>query len=374
MFVKKLHLKDFRLFPEKLFEFKQDAVVLVGPNASGKTAVMEAIYLLSAGQSFRADKVEEMIGFNQDLARVKAKIYPDGSTAEDDLGGLDELQLSLMLTKGQVNGKRTQKKLYSVNDNRRRKKDFTGKLLAVIFRPEDMRLVEGSPGRRRDFLDLPLQLTDQYYVQASTQYAKALRRRNKLLSLVQEKQQPASVLTYWDMSLVKHGELIQKKRRQFIDFINANVEPPLPMQIQYQPSIISKQRIKDHRQSAIAAGFTLIGPHKDDFFIELDFADSKESKESPSNHQPLDAYGSRGQKRMGVLWLKKAELMFLRSETQRRPVLLLDDILSELDAENRQKVLQLIDGEQTFITTVDKDLIDEIEIKFPDYELIELDE
>lgn len=370
MFVHKLHLKNFRLFQDELFEFKQQAALLLGPNTAGKSSVIEAIHLLSTGKSFRAAKVEEMISFQQDLGRVEGKILPTWESLEAKMGGLDELQLAILLTRGEVNGKRTRKQLFRVNDNKRRKKDFVGKLLTVTFRPEDMRLIEGSPGRRRDFLDLPLQLTDQYYDQALTQYFKALRRRNKLLSLIKEGEQSASVLTYWDMSLVKHGEKLQKKRRKLIDFINSRVEAPFEMQINYLPSLISRQRIDSHRSAAIGAGFTLIGPHKDDFEVELKLGgpDSKEK-----SYHSLDAYGSRAQKRMGVLWLKKAELIYLKAQTKQQPVLLLDDILSELDQHNRTLVLDLIDGEQTIITTASSDLIDEVKTKFGKLEVIDLE-
>lgn len=374
MFIHKLHLKNFRLFQDELFEFEQQATLLLGPNAVGKSSVIEAIHLLSAGKSFRAAKVEEMITFQQDLGRVKGKILPTWESFGAKMGGLDQLQLSILLTRGELNGKRTRKQLYRVNDNKRRKKDFVGKLLTVTFRPEDMRLIEGSPGRRRDFLDLPLQLTDQYYDQAFTQYFKALRRRNKLLSLIKEGEQSDSVLTYWDMSLVKHGEKLQKKRRKLIDFINSRVEAPFEMRINYQPSLISRQRIDSHRSAAIGAGFTLIGPHKDDFEVELNLTqpDSKPDSAEES-YRSLDAYGSRGQKRMGVLWLKKAELIYLKAQTKQQPVLLLDDILSELDQHNRALVLDLIDGEQTIITTASSDLIEEIKIKFGKLEVVDLE-
>ena len=376
MFVSRLHLKDFRLFADQLFEFNQQLTVLYGPNAAGKSSVVEALALLSSGKSFRAGKVEEMIAFQADLARVSLKANSSlaaikASPAETDLAGLDELSLSILLTRGVVNGKRTHRQLYNVNDNRRRKKDFVGQLLTVVFRPEDMRLIEGSPGRRRDFLNTPLQLTSRNYGHHLSQYEKALRRRNKLLSLIKDGEQSASVLTYWDLSLIKHGEKIQQHRRDLTEFINAQVESPLPMRITYRPSLISQSALDSHKRAAIATGFTLIGPHKDDFLILID-ANAKEgaadgratSQIRSTNFQSLDAFGSRGQKRLGVLWLKKAELMYLKQQTQQQPVLLLDDILSELDKENRQRVLELIKEEQTIITTAYPALIKEVRAKF----------
>jgi DNA replication and repair protein RecF len=371
MLISKLQLKNFRLFSELLLEFKRQTTVLIAPNAMGKSSVVEAIRLLSIGQSFRAGKIEEMIQIDRDLGRVRAKIHDNISSFKENLEIADELVLAALITRGEVNGKRTRKLLFSVNDNRRQKKKFVGQLLTVVFRPEDMRLIEGSPGRRRDYLDSLLVLTDYEYSTSLDKYNKALRRRNRLLSLIKENKQDQEVLTYWDMALTKHGERLQKRRRSLIKFVNSQVEQPLPMKINYKPSLISKKRIQDHRTAEIATGFTLIGPHKDDFEVMLDL---QLGEDGASSYKALDAYGSRGQKRMGVIWLKKAELVYLKHKTNKLPILILDDILSELDKDNREKVLDLIDGEQIIITTVNQDLVKEVEQKLGQVEVIRLAE
>lgn len=384
MFLHKVLFQDFRLFSQKIIEFEQQVCVIIAPNAGGKTTILEGIKLLSSGQSFRADKVEEMIAFDAQIAQVKAKIHSQLSDADEpqissggdessadngsSLGGLDELQLGVLLTRGEINGKRTKKSHYSVNDNKRRKKDFIGNLLVVAFRPEDMRLIEGSPSRRRDYLDNSLLLVDREYQSSLKQYEKTLRRRNKLLSAIQEGEQSPSTLTYWNMSLVKHGEQLQEKRREFVQYTNASVDSPLDFRLNYEPSIITQERLEQRQRSEIGAGFTLIGPHKDDFSVQINL----ETSTSESGYVSLDAYGSRGQKRMGVLWLKKAELSFLKYRKKELPVLLLDDILSELDEENRKRVLELVDGEQIIITTTDLDLLDEIKNHFSAVQTLKL--
>jgi len=372
MFLHKIYLEHFRLFSNLLLEFKQQVTVFKAPNAKGKSSVIEGIRLLSNGTSFRAHKPDEMIQFGRELGRVRGKVYSDISSINNnlELAGLDELELSVLITRGEVNGRRTLKQLFSVNDNRKRKRDFSGKLLTIVFRPEDMRLVEGSPSRRRNFLDEILQLTDKNYDFSLDKYTKALRRRNKLLSLIKDNRQSVESLTYWDLTLIKHGELLQKKRRDLISFINSNVDPPLPMRLEYQPSLISEKRIWNHRQAEIATGFTLIGPHKDDFEILLGVSTKKTSTK---NYMPIESYGSRGQKRMGVIWLKKAELSYLEEKTGQLPVLLLDDILSELDKENRTRVFQLIGEEQVVITTASEDLINEIISKLEEVKVIDLE-
>lgn len=411
MFIQSLQLKKFRSVTDRVFRFTRLVTLLVGPNASGKSTVVEAIDLLSTGRSFRASKVDEMIKFDQDLARVRAIVLPSteaflnqdlaqpaqtktatqsgrsdkqspsrslldkqssskqlssnqsgGTNAKANLVEVDKTELSLLLTHGQLQGKRTHKLLFSVNGNRRRRKDFVGKFLSVVFRPEDLRLVEGSPSRRRDYINKPLSLVDQYYDQSLSKYHQALKRRNKLLSLIKDGQQKPSVLKYWDLALIKHGEKLQAVRKKFFQFINQHVEPPLSMKIKYQPSLMTEERLDSHRSRAMRAGFTLIGPHKDDFQVLLDFA-STDSKKQREQMEPVDVYGSRGQKRLAVLWLKIAELQFLETKTEKRPVLLLDDILSELDEDYRELVLQLLSKGQSIITTTHPELKLEISQK-----------
>lgn len=370
MFLHKIHFENFRLFSSLLLEFAQQVTVLRAPNAQGKSSVAEGVRLISNGSSFRAHKADEMIQLDQDLGRVRGKVYSDISSVKNNFEGLDELELSVLITHGEINGRRTLKQLFSVNDNRKRKRDFVGNLLTVVFRPEDMRLVEGSPSRRRNFLDEILQLTDKDYDLSLDKYTKALRRRNKLLSMIKDNQQSPESLTYWDMTLVKHGERLQKKRRNLMSYINSKVDAPLPMRVEYKPSLISEKRLQDHRRAELATGFTLIGPHKDDFEILLGLSSDKNSTK---HYMSLESYGSRGQKRMGVIWLKKAELIYLEEATGQLPVLILDDILSELDKENRARVLDLIGEEQVIITTAVRDLVGEIEEKLKDLEIVDLE-
>lgn len=380
MFLRSLWLQHFRVFSEKIIQFDDQVSVIVAPNATGKSTVLEAIYLLATGKSTRAERIEEMIAFQHELAYVKAKVTTELPSPDFDLlGGLDELQLGLLLNRGEVAGRRTHKLHFSVNENKRLRKDFIGNFLAVSFGPEDMRLIEGSPSRRRTFLDNVLVQVDREYDLALKQYEKTLRRRNKLLSQIRDGEQPARTLTFWDMSLVKHGELIQAKRRQLIESMNAESTLPLQFQIRYLPSTITEARLASHRSAEIATGFTLIGPHKDDFEVlfervekklvrhtakfassdadSIDQISSSSSSSSSSSMIALNEYGSRGQKRLGVLWLKKSELQFLSVRTGRLPVLLLDDIFSELDQENQHKVVQLINQEQVIITTTDREVV-----------------
>lgn len=356
----KLHtltLASFRNYHQQTFSFPADTTVILGPNAAGKTAIIEAIHLLASGDSFRVTKIEQMIEFEAEYGRVEGVVQTNG----------DKLGLGVMLTRGEVQGKRSRKRIFSINHTNRAKCKFVGQLLTVVFRPEDMRLVEGSPRRRRDFMDIPLGLIDREYARALQTYGGALIKRNKLLSQIRESEMPRSALTYWTMTILKHGQLVQQKRRQFLEFF-AGVEFPLPFSVEYDLSAMTQERLDKYAEREIAAGYTLIGPHKDDLIIKL----AVETETTSEKKRNIALYGSRGQQRLGVLWLKTCELAFLEAETQAKPVLLLDDILSELDVEHRQLVLSLLDGNQAIITTAAAQTAQEVKQYQPKSDMIEL--
>lgn len=341
-------LQNFRLHKNYFLKFTNETTVIIGDNAVGKTSIIEAVNLLATGNSFRAGKVEEMIEFESDLARVKGVIV-DTSGEETAVISTDEVEV--ILTRGVVNGKRTQHRLFSVNGVRRRKKDAAGKFFTVSFRPEDMRMIEGSPSRRRAFLDTVLSLLFLEYEVALKNYEQTLVRRNKLIQQIKDAKQPRTVLQYWDLSLVKYGEILQKFRQQFLESF-ASIEFPLDFSVEYDPSIISSERLAQYKDREILAGHTLIGPHKDDIIL---FLNSWRGNSAKTRRQKLrlDTFGSRGQQRLGVLWLKFCELEYLKNQSKVSTVLLLDDILSELDEESKTLALQVLKNYQSIITTTE---------------------
>jgi DNA replication and repair protein RecF len=342
-----LSLQNFRNYANQTFFFSPHVSVIVASNASGKTSIIEAISLLSTGESFRAEEVAEMITFEEEIARVKGKVE---ETATDDKQETTELEVDL--TRGQLQGKRVQSKLYSVNNVRRRKKDFIGHLFSVVFRPEDMRLIEGSPGRRRQFIDTLLCISDPEYAMSLKTYEDGLKRRNRLLDQIKEGQATRSVLQFWTQLILKHGQIIQEKRRSLFGFF-PTVEFPVSFQVTYDASVMSEERLSEYAEREILVGHTLIGPHKDDFLVNLILHDGQ--------FHNVAQYGSRGQQRLAVLWLKTAELHYLQQERGVRPLLLLDDILSELDEEHRHYVLSLVANNQSIITTTEERFFEEIQ-------------
>lgn len=326
MFLQRLKLSGFRNYTDREFEFKKKTTVFVGRNAVGKTNILEAIYMLASGESFRAQKIEEMVNWQSEVAHVE--------------GQISNAKLQIVLTRGEVQGRRVQKRSYKVNGVPRRKLDFSGNLKAVIFRPEELNLIVGSPSLRRKFLDGVLAQVDREYRRGLQSYEKGLKRRNKLLDLINEGQVDRRALLFWDQLLIREGNILTDKRRELIDFVNATTIFPKQLTLVYTPSLISTVRLQQYAVEEVAAGYTLVGPHKDDFKI-LD------------NTRDMSVYGSRGEQRMAVLWLKMAELQFIEEKAGERPLLLLDDIFSELDQEHDEMVLSMVNKQQTLITTTD---------------------
>lgn len=315
-------LVNFRNFAKKTVNFSPAVTVLVGPNAIGKTNILEAIYLLSTGKSFRAKLEREMVNYEADFCRVESQI-----------GGTN---LAIVLTKTL-----TEKKRMLVNGVGKRLIDFAGILKTTLFGPWDLDLITAAPSLRRKFLDAVLSQVDREYRMASLVYDKGLRQRNRLLYRIREEGLSRGQLAYWDNLLIKNGEYVSQKRREFIDYINTTGK----LKIIYDSNRISEGRLEQYANEEVAAATTLVGPHRDDFSVK-------------NGERDLATYGSRGEQRMGVLWLKLAELAFVEAKTGERPILLLDDIFSELDHNHRQVVMDIIKNQQTIITTADPHYIE----------------
>jgi DNA replication and repair protein RecF len=355
MILTKLRLQNFRHYKKQEFEFPDGTTLVIGPNTSGKTNLLEGIYLLATGKSFRASLEQEMIAYDQDLARVKGRILSRERT-----------DLEIILTRGEVLGEKVAKKNYQVNGVSRRAMDFVGNLRCVYFGPEDLAIVVNSPATRRAYLDRVLEQVDRHYHRASLSYQKGLRQRNRLLEQIREEGKPRSVLFFWDKLLIENGGVMTQKREEFIEFINQQPNYFGDLSIQYDQSPISPARLEKYADEEVAAGMTLVGPHRDDFDIRIKGQERGRVKE-----RSLHTFGSRGEQRTAVFSLKLGELEYVAEKTEERPVLLLDDIFSELDHERRKRLLEVIPQQQTIMTTTDIHLIEKSYQR--KMEIIELD-
>ena len=350
MVLKSLSLQNFRNYSQKEFIFSSGINLVVGPNAVGKTNLLEAIYLLATGRSFRAQVETEMISYNKQMSNVKSQIYLSESKTSEEL--------EIILTRGEINGKRVAKKIYKVNGVNRRMIDFVGHLRVVYFGPEDLEIVVDSPSRRRDYLDSVLEQVDKEYRRASLSYKKGLRQRNKLLEQIREGGKPRSVLYFWDRLLLENGEVITRKREEFINFVNQQPAYFEKLEVVYDKSIISPQRLEQYAEEEVAAGMTLVGPHRDDIKFQIPRLAGGQANSKFQIKRDLSCFGSRGEQRIAVFCLKLAEMEFITQKTGQRPTLLLDDIFSELDHQRRKHLLEVIPRQQTIITTTDFHLVE----------------
>ncbi len=335
MLLSTLTLQNFRSYTKQTFDLSPYITLIIGPNTSGKTNLLEAIYAVATGKSFRAELDRDMIHWDSEFTRLK--------------GVTDDTILELVLTNSRTYGMTSHAKKYFVNGVSRRMVDFVGNLRAVLFSPEELEIVTGSPNRRRKYLDSVLVQADREYRRNMLSYERGVRQRNRLLDLISVGKALRNQLLFWNQLLIKSGSYLTDKRIEFVDFINAYKSEIDQYKLHYDKSVISESRLEQYRDEEVAAKATLVGPHRDDVIFRIKNEDI---------HVELSKFGSRGEQRLAILWLKLAELAYLREQVGDRPILLLDDIFSELDIRHRELVLNLVGQQQTIITSADTQMIE----------------
>ena len=375
MYLTHLSLTDFRIFSRFDQDLPTKGLILVGDNAQGKTSLLEAVYFLSTLDSFQASNTAEMINFfalQGDLAvgRIVADFHrKDGN---------HRLEIRL-ICEPLSNGNHSTRKEVLLDGSQMKINDAIGQFNAVLFLPQMLQILTGSPQRRRHYLDLTLSQVNTRYRESLTEYNKALAQRNALLKQLSERSGDPEQLSYWDEKITLTGAAVIFDRIQAIhelDFLAASIHQELTrgeeiLRLRYLPSYeplesppgqmampldsaadrsgLTLSEIQDGyrekiitRQSEdINRGTTSLGPHRD----ELRFL---------SNGIDLGNYGSRGQLRTTLLSLKLAEVKWLKEKNGDWPVLLLDEVLAELDDTRRQDLLdRLADSEQALLTTTD---------------------
>ena len=331
-----LNLKNFRNFSQKKINFDPKLTVVVGPNGSGKTNILESALLLCGIRSHKVETDLDLVKFGKSEAKI------EGETA--DVSTKNKLTVNMM-----VYDERFVKKAYFVNSIKKRFTDFASFLSVVVFEPADLELVAGTPSFRRHHLDSLLCQVDKDYWRNINAYQKIITRRNKLLVRIMEGKAKKNELDFWDLRLLEHGEIVAKKRIEFFEFLNFLQKAHKFGEIGgfswvLKQSELGREKLFKNRERDIAAGITLSGPHRDDFRFNYKGHD-------------LAFFGSRGEQRMAVLSLKLAELEFVSLNIKSRPVLALDDIFSELDWDHRRAVLSTVAKQQTIVTAAEVDSV-----------------
>jgi DNA replication and repair protein RecF len=358
MQIRSLLLQNFRSYRKAAFNFSPEVTLLIGPNAIGKTNIMEALYVLATGKSFRAEKDSDIVAWGEEVARVRVTLNQTNLTnPTNKLQNTknDEMSLEMVITSGVVNGEKVPVKKYLVNGVTRRQIDFMGNLHVVLFSPQDLEIVTNSPSLRRQYLNSVLVQTDREYRRNLYSYERGLRQRNRLLDFIKEGKASRSQLLFWNQLLIRTGSYLTSVRQSYIDSINTYELDDFHYRLVYDKSVMSQSRLDQYKEEEVAAGSTLVGPQRDDFIVTK--SQITNHNDQQGMYRDVSRFGSRGEQRLAVLWVKLAELEYSKSVTGERPVLMLDDIFSELDSESRKIVLSIISQQQTIITSAEEGVI-----------------
>lgn len=332
MIVKSLKLKNFRNYDMLALEFDETTNIFYGDNAQGKTNILESIYLTGTTKSHRGTKDRDMIKFGQEEAHIETIVEKKGVPFKIDI------HLKKNSPKGIAINKIPIKKA----------SELFGIINIVFFSPEDLNIIKNGPAERRRFIDLELSQLDKVYLSDLSNYNRIVNQRNKLLKDMYDKKELLDTLDIWDMQLVNYGNRVIERRKKFIEQMNqiiGEVHGKLTggkeyLQIFYEPGMRDESfehALLKNRERDIRMKSTSVGPHRDDISFVCGDIDIRK-------------FGSQGQQRTAALSLKLSEIELVREEIKDTPILLLDDVLSELDKHRQNYLLDSIRDVQTLIT------------------------
>lgn len=332
MIIKSIELANYRNYDSLQISFDKGVNILYGDNAQGKTNVLEAIYLSATTKSHKGSKDKEIIKFEKEEGHIRSIIE------RHDMDYRVDMHLRKNKSKGiAINGQKIKKA-----------SELIGLLNVVFFSPEDLSIIKDGPSERRRFIDMELCQLDKSYLYNLNQYNKILNNRNKLLKDIIYNPSLKDTLDIWDEQLVQYGSQIIKRRAVFIEDLNDiiyDIHCKLSggkeeLYIAYEPDTdaeIFAAKIRINRDKDLKLSQTTCGPHKDDCIFKIGNCDIRK-------------YGSQGQQRTAALSLKLSEIELVKKVTKDTPVLLLDDVLSELDSKRQNHLLNSIGNIQTIIT------------------------
>ncbi|MEX0782787.1 MAG: DNA replication/repair protein RecF [Dehalococcoidia bacterium] len=371
MYIFGLHLANYRNYARVQLKLEKGINLFVGENAQGKSNLLEAIYLLSTLRSSRASSDADLV--RRDILSSEFPVARLSCEVERSAGNL---QLEVAIVGRTTDPAHRAGKRVRVNGVSKRASEAVGQLAAVLFTTLDIEVVAGPPLLRRRYLDMMISQVDRGYLRAMQRYARVLQQRNSLLKRIQAREASSGELNFWDQELAHAGGMIFQARADALGHVVPQAQFQMErlsdglesLQITYRPALGGLDEhdapidetewtarmlkaLSNLRGREIGAGATLIGPHRDDVTVEIDGL-------------PADSFASRAQQRTAALSLRIAEASYLRRALGDDPILLLDDVLSELDARRRRGVLEFLDSfQQTIITTAEPDRVREVMTK-----------
>lgn len=334
--LKKLTLQNFRSHLETTVEFADSITLIHGPNGVGKTNIIEALYVLSQGKSFLTSRLIDTLNHDQNEFMIIR-----GETTDHVLEFI-------------IDNRVTTRKLARLDGGKIAIKNIISKIPVILFEPRILQLVTEEPAERRKYLDRVLCQLSPAYRDALRQYTRVLTQRNSLLKRIREQQVSVTELDSWDSLLSEHARTIIQKRTEFFqelevkkkDAIDQLTDESVDISYHYEPSHkepdLFLSGLSERRNEDISAGLTLRGPHRDDFVIQF-------------NEREAKSFASRGQQRICVLALLLVEYALITELLPQDPLLLCDDVLSELDQAHKERLFAAFSDIQTIITSAHKD-------------------
>ena len=332
MIIKSLELVDYRNYESLSIEFCEGTNILYGDNAQGKTNILEAIYVAATTKSHKGSKDKDIVNFDKEEAHIRTFIQKEGIETRVDM------HLRKSKSKGiAIDGQKIKKAA-----------DLLGLCNVVFFSPEDLGIIKNGPGERRRFVDMELCQLDSFYLYNLNNFNKIVNQRNKLLKDMYMNPQLKETLNIWDMQLVSYGSKIIERRAKFVEQLNEiifDIHKKLSggkeeLRIVYEPNVEIddlEKKLRESQDRDIRSKMTSVGPHRDDFSFIIGNTDIRK-------------FGSQGQQRTAALSLKLSEIELVKKITKDTPILLLDDVLSELDSNRQNYLLNSIGDIQTIIT------------------------
>ena len=350
MIIKSLELADFRNYEKLKIDFSSGTNILYGDNAQGKTNILEAIFVSATTKSHKGSKDKEIIRFGQEEAHVRTILEKDNA----------EYRVDMHLRKSKSKG-------IAIDGQKiKRASDLIGRLNVVFFSPEDLSIIKNGPSERRRFMDMELCQLDQIYLNSLSKYNKLVIERNKVLKDLFEHPENSVLLDVQDKQLCEYGSVIIKTREKFIKDLNEIIRPIHEkltggkeiLSVYYEPNVAFdefEKKLRASRQKDTYAKQTTVGPHKDDFSFIVQkrvIGENQDNSEADNLSEGIDIrkFGSQGQQRTASLSLKLSEIEIVKKAKKENPVLLLDDVLSELDSNRQNYLLNTIGDIQTIIT------------------------
>jgi DNA replication and repair protein RecF len=342
MLLKRIALHSFRNIESKTIDISPTLTVLLGENAQGKTNILESIHVGVNGDGFRETKEDELIMMGAKQAQIDLLL-------EDSIKNR-QFRI-LIISNG--DGKAT-KKYYveSVSKTGSQYQELTTR--TVLFSPEQIDIVIGSPDIRRSYMNAVIGRYDAQYKKHLMNYEQALRKRNKILEQHTSVARLQDELLFWDAYLEKEAAYITEKRAEYVLYINNHAQVDShTFSAEYIRDTFTLDRLTEKKNLELKLRKTLIGPQKDDFLFQM--------AGKHGSHKNIHKYGSRSEQRMAVFWLKLNEIYYCEERLKLTPLLLLDDVFSEFDHDNKERILRLIHRYQTVMTTTEKERINLLE-------------